>query len=280
MNSSRVGVQQHGAVRARRLGNRIALHVRRPRAAVRVVLERVEVARLGAELERDLRHLARRTGMVRRQLAALLRLLEAAAARREDDRAGVDRRARRRRARQPCSRRSSERSGLFGERRRRARLERLAQRLRDRVAGAVADLEQALARRAAAAREAVAAVLARELDAELLEPVDRRRRLRREHRRRGCRSAVSWLDFQTSSACCSGESSLAERRLDPALRLRGVARLERSLGRERDARAGPLGGDGGRETGGAAADHEHVEGRGRGHDQRSYLIQLISISYS
>ena len=49
-----VGVQEHGAVGARRLGDRVALHVRRPRAAVRVVLERVEVARLGAEVERDL----------------------------------------------------------------------------------------------------------------------------------------------------------------------------------------------------------------------------------
>ena len=49
----------------------------------------------------------------------------------------------------------------------------IAERLRDRVAGAVADLEQPLARRAAAAREAVAAVLAREGAAELLEPVDR-----------------------------------------------------------------------------------------------------------
>ena len=63
-----------------------------------------------------------------------------------------------------------------------AGLERLAQRLRDRVARAVADLEQPLARRTAAARQPVAAVLAREPDAELLEPVDRGRRLRREHR--------------------------------------------------------------------------------------------------
>ena len=60
-------------------------------------------------------------------------------------------------------------------------LDRVAQRLRDRVPCAVADLEQPLARRAAAAREPVAAVLARELHAELLEPVDRRRRLGGEH---------------------------------------------------------------------------------------------------
>ena len=42
---------------------------------------------------------------------------------------------------------------------------------------AVAYLQQSLARRSAAAREAIAAVLARELDAQLLEPVDRGRRL-------------------------------------------------------------------------------------------------------
>ena len=41
-----------------------------------------------------------------------------------------------------------------------ARLVRVAQRLRDRVPGAVADLEQALARRAAAAGEPVPAVRA------------------------------------------------------------------------------------------------------------------------
>jgi hypothetical protein len=62
-----------------------------------------------------------------------------------------------------------------------AGLERLTERLRDRVARAVADLEQALARRAAAPGEPVAAVLPRELDAQLLEPLDRVRRLGREH---------------------------------------------------------------------------------------------------
>jgi hypothetical protein len=74
------------------------------------------------------------------------------------------------------------------------------------VAGAVADLEQALLRRAAALGEPVAAVLAGELDAELLEPVDR-----------ACASpvststsrmfAVSCELFQMSSAWSSGESS-------------------------------------------------------------------------
>ena len=265
MNSSPSAFSEHGAVRARRLRDRVALHVRRPRAAVRVVLERVEVARLGAELERDLRHLAGRAGMVRRQLAALLRLLEAAAAGREDDRAGVDHvlAADARASRSRAARASA--SGLFGERRAGAGLERLAQRLRDRVAGAVADLEQPLARRAAAAREAVAAVLARELDAELLEPVDRRRRLRREHLDE---PPVGRLVARLPDVLgvLLGRVVLAERRLDAALRLRRVARLERALRRERDARARALGGHGGGEAGGAAADHEHVEGRGRGHD--------------
>ena len=86
-----VGVQQDRAVRARRLGNRVALHVRGPRAAVRVVLERVEVARLGAEVDRDLGHLAGRARVIRRELAARLRVGEAAPAGREDDGAGVDR---------------------------------------------------------------------------------------------------------------------------------------------------------------------------------------------
>ena len=83
-------VQQHRAVRARRLGDRIALHVGGPGAAVRVVLERVEVARLGAEPERDLRDLAGGAGVVGGELAALLGLPVAAAAGGEDDRRSVD----------------------------------------------------------------------------------------------------------------------------------------------------------------------------------------------
>ena len=80
-----VGVQEDGAVGTRRLGDRVALHRLGPGAAVRVVLELVEVARLGAHLQRDPRHLAGRVRMVRRELAALLRHLEAAAAGGEDD---------------------------------------------------------------------------------------------------------------------------------------------------------------------------------------------------
>ena len=129
-----VGVQEHGAVGARRLGDRVALHVRRPRAAVRVVLERVEVARLGAEVERDPRHLAGRVRMVRRELAALLRLRVAAAAGARGRRSPPRSRARRTRARQPFSCGSRLRSGAFSKRRARAGLPGLAQRLRDRVA--------------------------------------------------------------------------------------------------------------------------------------------------
>src|SRR5579859_1755228 len=249
-----VGVQQHGAVRARRLGDRVALHRLGPRAAVRVVLQRVEVARLRAEVERDLRHLAGRAGMVRRQLAALFRLAIAAAAGGEDDGGRLDDVLAA--ARAPGRLELEERRMV--ERRAAARLPRLAQPLGDRVAGAVADLEQTLARRAAAAGEAVAAVLPRELDAELLEPVDRRRRLRREdldelHVRRLVRARPDVLRVLL------GGVVLAEGGLDAALRLRGVAGLDRALRRERDAGSGLLGGDRGGEAGGPAADHEHVE---------------------
>ena len=148
----------------------------RPRAAVRVVLERVEVARLGAEVERDPRHLAGGIRMVGGELAARLRLRVAAAAGAENDRGGLDLVLAAQGAPAALERLEAlERRVL--EARAGAGLPGLAQRLRDRVAGAVADLEQALLRRAAAAGEPVAAVLARELDPELLEPVDRARRL-------------------------------------------------------------------------------------------------------
>ena len=93
----------------------------------------------------------------------------------------------------------------------------------------------------------VAAVLAREPDTELLEPVDRAGRLRRE-------------DFDESHVCGLVRGApdilavllrrvvLTERGLDAALRLGRVARLERALGRDSDARSCPLGGDGGSEA--------------------------------
>ena len=55
-----------------------------------MVLEGVEVARLRAEHQRDRRDLAGRTGMIRRQLPALLCLTETAAPCSEDDRPRID----------------------------------------------------------------------------------------------------------------------------------------------------------------------------------------------
>src|SRR5215212_4465945 len=101
------------------------------------------------------------------------------------------------------------------------------------MSGAVADLEQPLARGAAAPSEPVAAVVTGELDALLLEPVDSARRLGREH--------------------------VAERRLDATLGLCGVARLQRLLGHEGDLPARTLGGQDGRKARGPASDDEHVE---------------------
>ena len=161
-------------------------------------------------------------------------------------------------ARQPLGGRLERGERVVLEARGAAGLVGVAERLRDRVAGAVADLEQPLARRAAAAREAVAAVLARERAAELLEPVDRALRVTDEsldEARIGglVRRAHHVLGVQL------GRVVGAEGRLDPALCLGRVVRLDRALGRERDARSGAIGGDGGRETRGTAADHEHVE---------------------
>src|SRR5207244_2301285 len=83
-------VLEQGAVGARRLGDRVALHVLRPGSSVGVVLKRVEVARLGAEVERDLRHLARGARMVRRELPTLLGDLEAAAPGGQHDGGGLE----------------------------------------------------------------------------------------------------------------------------------------------------------------------------------------------
>ena len=157
----------------------------------------------------------------------------------------------------------------------------VAQGLRDRVPGSIADLEQPVARRPAAACEPIAAVRTCELDSELLEPVDRRRRLAREHldesRVRGLVRAphdVLGMDL--------GRVVLAECCLDPALSLRGVARLERRLRREGDARSRTFGRDGCGEAGGTAADHEHVEGGALAHEADPsadpYLCHYQSLS--
>ena len=198
--------------------------------------------------------------MVRRQLAALLGLAVAAAAGGEHDRRRRRSRAPPQRARQPFSRplelgeRADFGKGLDAE-----PSDGLAQRRRDRVAGAVADLEQALARRAAAAREPVAAVLARELDAELLEPVDRGRRLAGEDLDE---LAVGGLVRATSRRPRRAARASRPRRRPPGSRpapwpscTTGASPSSTSATRA-PARCG---GDGRGEAGGAAADHEHVK---------------------
>src|SRR5712691_5244249 len=104
------------------------------------------------------------------------------------------------------------------------------------MAGAIADLEQSLAGGAAALREPVAAVLGRELNPELFEPVDRARRLTRQH-----------LDEPPVGGLVRALPDIlgmlfrrvvvAEGGLDTALRLRRVAGLQRPLGGEGDAGA-------------------------------------------
>ena len=276
-----VGVQQHRAVGARGLGDGVALHGLGPGAAVRVVLERVEVARLGAQLERELRDLAGRAGMIRGQLAALLRLAEAAAAGGEDDRARLDLHVAA--AREPA------RLGGLERAKRRLRqhlggagLDALTQRLRDREPRAVAHLEQPLARRAAAARQAVAAVLLAELDALLLEPGDRSRGLLREDADEPEVGRLVRRGPDVLRVLLRGVV-VADGGLDAALRLGRVRRGERTLRRERDARAGALGRNGRGKAGGAASDDEHVYLEFLGHDglHRTvrYLICRISNPY-
>src|SRR5436190_1317941 len=110
----------------------------------------------------------------------------------------------------------------------------------------------------------VAAGLARELDAELLEPVDGGGRLGREDLDE---AAVGGLvgRLQDVLGVLLGRVVLAEGGLDAALCLGRVARLERPLGRNGDARAYGGSGDGRPQPRGATADHEHVK-RGVRHD--------------
>jgi hypothetical protein len=206
--------------------------------------------------------------MVRRQLSALLGNPEAAPAGRENDRARIDHVLAATGA--PTVRPRDE----LGERRLRkdldlGRLDPLAQRLRDRVAGAVAHLEQSLLRRTAAAGEPVAAVFARELDAVLLEPVDRGRCLAGQHLDE---PAVGGLvrALPDVLGVLLRRIVFTEGGLDPALGLRGVARLDRVLRDERHSGSGALGRDGCGKAGSAAADHEHVEFDRGGHDGRLY----------
>ena len=135
------------------------------------------------------------------------------------------------------------------------------------MAGPVADLEEPLARGTAATGEPVAAVLARELHSELLEPVDRRRRLGGENLDElQVGSLVRGLPHVLGVLL--GRVVSPKGGLDAALRLGGVARLQRTLARQTHARTRSGGGDGRGEARGSAADHEHVKGGVR-HDSQT-----------
>src|SRR3954452_7347441 len=110
--------------------------------------------------------------MVRRELAALLGLAITAPTGGKDDGAGLDHMLADVGPPAVLDRLERAQRGLREGLHRRP-VGGVAQRNRDRVPGAVAHLQQPLPGGAAALREAVAAVLARELDAELFEPVDR-----------------------------------------------------------------------------------------------------------
>ena len=176
--TARLPVQQQRPVGPGRLGDRVALHPGRPQAAVRVVLQRVEVADLAARPERDLGHLAGRPHGVGRERPEPLGLGVAPPAGGQHDGAGVDLQRpvglRLSVARQPPAVGSSARSGAWSSVSMPSAAGRGPQRGGDRVAGAVADLQQPLAGRPAAAGQPVAAVaVAGELDAEAAEPLDR-----------------------------------------------------------------------------------------------------------
>src|SRR5205085_9406467 len=100
----------------------------------------------------------------------------------------------------------------------------------------------------------VTAVLPRELDAVLLEPVDRVRSLARQHLDQALvRSLVRALPDVLGVLL--GRVVVAEGGLDAALGLCRVARLKRALADQADAGAGALGRDRRGKTGGAAPDH-------------------------
>src|SRR5918994_941558 len=106
----------------------------------------------------------------------------------------------------------------MGEERARAGLEGIAERLRDRVPGAIAHLEQALGRGSAAACEGAATVLSRELHPELLEPMDRVARVAGQHFDEPHVGALVRTAPDVRRVLLR-RVVLAERRLDPALRL-------------------------------------------------------------
>ena len=258
-----VRIEQQGAVGTRRLGNRVPLERRWPEAAVRVVLQRIQVAGLATRCQRDFGHLAGRPGGVRRERAEASGLREAAATRSEHDRPRGHREALA--VALPERRAPARGDGI--ERHERRVVEGLdlllrahggAQRGRDRMPGAIADLQEPLARGSAAAREPVAPVaIVREGNAEALEPLDRAGRLGRERShepriRRLVRAVHDVLGVHR------GRVVIAKSGLDTALRLGGVGRSEPELGSEQNARAGVGGRKRGSQPGNAGANHKHI----------------------
>ena len=254
-------------VRAGRLRDRVALHRRRPGAAVRVVLQRVEVAGLGAELERDPRHLAGRAGVVRRELAALLGLAVAAPARSEHDRAGVDLQlvavlARQRRAPAVLGAARARRSGRVGRASRPLDgRDGVAQRRRDRVArcgrrpaaGACASRRRsgpAGSRRCSRVNSTPSS--SSQSIAAGASPVStstsRGRPSRASSARRPRRAARASRPRRTPPGCRPAPWRSCTTASEPL-----VASATRAPARSAETR--------GREPGGAAADHEHVECR-------------------
>ena len=73
--------------------------------------------------------------------------------------------------------------------------------------------------------------------------------------------AVSWLERQTSSACCSGESSSPNAAWIPPCAFAELQDWSEPFVATATRGPGSLGGDGGGEARGPAADHEHVEKR-------------------
>jgi hypothetical protein len=125
------------------------------------------------------------------------------------------------------------------------------------VPGAVAHLEQPPPRCAAAAGEPVAIALAREGDAQLLEPGDRARRLVGEDaRQRRVGGVVRGRD--DVGRVLLGRVVVAHGGLDPALCLGGVAGRLGALGDVQDAGARAARRPGRREPRSARTDHEHI----------------------
>jgi hypothetical protein len=250
-----------------------------------MVLERVVVAHLGAEVTGEGGCLSGRAGLVGRQDAGRAGLGVTAAAGREDDRAGVEPvdvvAAVKRRGEVAVGALEAGQRGVVvdGDA---AAVELGPQRLGDGVAGAVADLQQPRHTGPTAAGEPVAALVAREFDADGLEPADRLRCLGGQHRD----------ELGVGGAVRRGEDILrvplgrilrVNCRLDTAVGHARVAGRARSLGHQGHLGARAGGRPRGCQTGAATADHEHVRTHGKpihgSHGTQARLIGKIRSAY-